>query len=277
MFVSRVDMRGGRRFQIRRGRMSMGFYLISFFFGLVGRNRSVCFVGKKWPSWPSSWMILRLSFLVSSFEVSLANRKGERMKERRGYWPTSDPIQIEQKLKSLVSLSLSSLLGPSSSHFLIPPLEVVVCFVAVDVATLIIDNDNISASVRSLHNSLLRLLSTSLLPPPISLHEEIADKRGSSESKERHTHVYDMAYIGWAGELTTSRGGFCLFPFSIFTISLDGRVQKKNTESLSASSLKLVQREREASTFPINATNLFRRRLSNPPVRSQRYFHVFYF
>lgn len=124
MFVSRVDMRGGRRFQIRRGRMSMGFYLISFFFWvwLAGIDQSVS-SGKKWPSWPSSWMILRLSFLVSSFEVSLANRKGERMKERRGYWPTSDPIQIEQKLKSLVSLSLSSLLGPSSSHFLIPPLK----------------------------------------------------------------------------------------------------------------------------------------------------------
>lgn len=186
MFVSRVDMRGGRRFQIRRGRMSMGFYLISFF-GLVGRNRSVCFVGKKWPSWPSSWMILRLSFW--SLLLKFHSPK-EREKEWKREEAIDQPLTLSKLNKSskVLSLSLSSLLGPSSSHFLIPPLKLS--------CVLLLSTLQLSSSTTTTYrrpsdpsNSLLRLLSTSLLPPPISLHEEIADKRGSSESKERHTHM----------------------------------------------------------------------------------------
>ncbi len=57
--------------------------------------------------------------LVSSFEVSLAKRKGERMKEREE--AIDQPLTLSKLNKSSKVLSLSSLLGPSSSHFLIPP------------------------------------------------------------------------------------------------------------------------------------------------------------
>lgn len=116
MFVSRVDMRGGRRFQIRRGRMSMGFYLISFF-GLVGRNRSVCFVGKKWPSWPSSWMILRLSFW--SLLLKFHSPK-EREKEWKREEAIDQPLTLSKLNKSSKVLSLSLSLSPVCLALLLP-------------------------------------------------------------------------------------------------------------------------------------------------------------
>jgi hypothetical protein len=154
--------------------------------------------------------------LVSSFEVSLAKRKGERMKERRGYWPTSDPIQIEQKLKSLVSLSLQ-FAWPFFFPFPDSPLEVVVCFVAVDVATLIIDNDNISASVRSLQFSAPASINFIVAASYLSSRRDSRQERIFREQRETHTLVYDMAYIGWAGELLQEEDfAYFLLAFSRF-------------------------------------------------------------
>lgn len=76
--------------------------------------------------------------------------------------------------------------------------------------------------------------------------------------RERHSYITCIGLVREAGRF--SRGGFVSISFFLFFLIFsrflfDGRVQKKNTESLSASSQ--VGSQREPSTFHINATNLF--------------------
>lgn len=116
MFVSRVDMRGGRRFQIRRGRMSMGFYLISFFFWvwLAGIDQSVS-SGKNGPAghhhgW--SWGFLFWSLLLK-FHSPI-----EREKEWKREEAIDQPLTLSKLNKSSKVLSLS--LSPVCLALLLP-------------------------------------------------------------------------------------------------------------------------------------------------------------
>ena len=160
-----------------------------------------------------------------------------------------------------------------SFHFLIPLDVVVVVYVLLLSTLQLIDNDNISASVCPFLPASINLfivenpsyLSLSLVCLFTKEERQIVDKRKDLDrerERERETqYITCIGLVREAGRFFKRR--ICLdflffFEFFFFIFSrflFDWRVQKKNTESLSASSQ--VGSQREPSTFHINATNLF--------------------
>ena len=125
--------------QIRWARMSMGYLFFIWFLVCclesIGRGFFWVYEPPQKMAQlvrPSSWIILRpflsLFFLLLKFFSPKKERKNERTRRRRrrGYWPTSDPIQIEQKpnptlllqfVWSLLSISWFPLMSSSSCMF----------------------------------------------------------------------------------------------------------------------------------------------------------------